>query len=133
MRNNRFGQRKGRLWLEQARRDAVGVRWEPTAAVPILAETVAWARNIPRAARHAQGFTRLEDFARHVKQLRAKRAKLREWHPDPVRRDLLDKLERIIDDRRDLTIAARRIAMFWWQPRMHVWLGDRHASRLQPQ
>jgi hypothetical protein len=64
MRNNRFGQRKGRLWLEQARRDAVWVRWEPTAAVSTLADTIPWAHSIPRAARHAQGFTRLEDFAR---------------------------------------------------------------------
>jgi hypothetical protein len=127
---NRCGQSKGRLRLERARRGAVGVRWEPTAAVPALAETIAWARSIPRAGRQAQGFTRLADFARHVKQLRAKRAELREWHPDPVRRDVLDRLERIIGDRKDLTIAARRIARFWWQPRMYVWwrAGMPHAQ-----
>ena len=127
---NGCGQSKGRLRLERARRSAVGVRWEPTAAVPTLAETTAWARSIPRAGHQAQGFTRLADFARHVKQLRTKRAKLREWHPDPVRRDVLDKLERIIGDRKDLTIAARRIARFWWQPRMYVWwrAGMPHAQ-----
>jgi hypothetical protein len=46
---------------------------------------------------------------------------LREWRPDPVRRNILDTLERIIEDRKDLTLAAHRIARFWWQPRKYVW------------
>jgi hypothetical protein len=127
---NRCGQKSGRLLLDRARRSAVGAHWESATAVPTLAETLAWAPSIPTAAREAQGFTRVLDFARRVKRLREERAKLREWHPDPVRRDLLDKLQRIMDDRNDLTITARRIARFWWQPRMYVWLrgGIPHAQ-----
>jgi hypothetical protein len=118
---NGCGQKRGRFLLDRACRSAIGAHWEPTTAVPTLAETVVWARSIPKAAREAQGFTRVLDFARQVKQLREERAKLRAWHPDPVRRDLLDKLQRIMDDRKDLTITARRIARFWWKPRMYVW------------
>lgn len=36
-----------------------------------LAQTVAWARCVPRSARMAQGFTRTDNFARHVKRVRA--------------------------------------------------------------
>lgn len=118
-----FPKGKARLWLQRARRNAVGACGEPAEAVPTLAETIAWARTIPLAAREAQGFTRLADFARHVKQLREKRAKLSEWRPDPVRRSILDRLEVIIDDREDLTAAAHRIAKFRWQPELYVWWG----------
>jgi hypothetical protein len=54
-------------------------------AAPLsLAETLNWARHIPRAAREAQGFKRITDFARHVKQLRIKRAELRKQQPDSI-------------------------------------------------
>jgi hypothetical protein len=120
---NGCGQTYGRLLHDKVRCAAVGARWEPRTSVPSLKETIAWARRIPRAARAAQGFTRLVNFARYVKQLRAKRAKLREWHPEPVRRDILDKLECILNERKDLIITARRRARFTWKPRMYVWWG----------
>jgi hypothetical protein len=91
-------------------------------AAPLsVADTVKWARRIPRAAREAQGFTRIADFARHVKQLRAKRAELRKQHPDPVRRAILDTLERIMFDRTDLRKAARREANANCHPNFPVW------------
>jgi len=86
-----------------------------------LRETIKWARGIPRSARVAQGYPRIADFARNVKRLRAKRAKLRECQPDPLRRDILDKLDRILADRADLFISARRAAKCWWWPQMNVW------------
>ena len=86
-----------------------------------VADTAKWARRIPRAAREAQGFTRIADFARHVKQLRAKRAELRKQHPDPVRRAILDTLERIMFNRADLRKAARREAKANCHPNFPVW------------
>src|SRR5262249_52143758 len=82
-----------------------------------------WARRIPLSARKAQGFSRIIDFARHVKQLRAKRAELRRQHPDPIRRSILDALDRVLLERSDLLIAARREAGFWWGPHVNAWWG----------
>ena len=105
---------------EQARWRACGLA--PKVVRPItLGETIEWARRIPRSARKAQGHTRIADFARHVKRLRAERAKLRECQPDPLRRNILDKLDRILADRPDLFIAARRAAKCWWRPQFNVW------------
>lgn len=107
---------------EQARWGPCGQRVPRKTERPItLGETIQWARSIPRSARAAQGYARLRDFARHVKRLRAERAKLRERQPDPLRRDILDKLDRILADRHDLFVAARREAKFWWSPHVHVW------------
>jgi hypothetical protein len=112
---------RGALY-EQARWRACGFRRAPTGARPTtLSETIEWARRIPRSAREAQGYTRMVNFARHVKRLRAERARLREREPDPLRRDILDKLDRILADRPDLFIAARRAAKCWWRPQMNVW------------
>src|SRR5262245_6306358 len=91
---------------------------------PTLGETIDWARLIPRSARVAQGYPRISDFARHVRRIRAERAKLRERNPDPLRREILAKLDRILADRRDLFVAARREAKFWWGPRVHAWWGS---------
>ena len=110
---------RGALY-EQARWRACGRT--PTVARPItLSETIEWAQRIPRSAREAQGYTRIADFARHVKRLRAERAKLRAQQPDPLRREMLNKLERILADRPDLFIAARRAAKCWWRSQMNVW------------
>jgi hypothetical protein len=53
----------------------------------------------------------------------AQRAELRNQHPDPLRRAILDTLDRVVADRTDLKIAARRAAGFWWQPPFNVWWG----------
>jgi hypothetical protein len=87
----------------------------------LLRDTITWARSVPRSARVAQGFTRVTDFARAVQKLRVERAALRQWHPDPLRRNILDRLDRIVADRADLNRAARREAKVWWTPRMNVW------------
>jgi hypothetical protein len=71
----------------------------------------------------AQGYPRITDFARQVKRIRAERTELRERKPDPVRCEILDKLDRILADRPDLFVAARREAGFWWGPRVNVCWG----------
>jgi hypothetical protein len=107
---------------EQARWGACGQLVPAKAEKPLtLGETIQWARLIPRSARVAQGYLRITDFARHVKGIRAERAKLRERKPDPLRREILDKLDRIMAERHDLFVAARREAKFWWSPRVRVW------------
>src|SRR5262245_4386706 len=82
-----YDQKTGGALYEKLRWRACGVRKPPkTIYIPLtLAETLNWARRIPHSARKAQGFTRIIDFARHVRQLRAKRAELRRRHPDPIR------------------------------------------------
>ena len=65
-----------------------------TTAPLSLKETVEWARQVPRSARVAQGFERFGDFARSVQRLRAKRIEPRKQRPDPLRRAILDTLER---------------------------------------
>ena len=136
-----FGHKEGTFLYEEERLRSCGLpkvrvkRGTPRS----VADTVKWARRIPRAAREAQGFTRIADFARHVKRLRAKRAELRKQHPDPVRRAILDKLERIMFYRTDLRKAARRKAKanchpdfpVWWsgsKPRLYTGIRlERHA------
>jgi hypothetical protein len=116
-------QKKGRLLHEQARRRAVGLR-APSRLPPgplTLGQTIRWARRILRASRLAQGFPDIAEFARHVRQLRAERAELRAWQPDPLRRDILDRLDRVIQGRPDLIREARLVAGFWWKPRLTVW------------
>jgi hypothetical protein len=115
----------GRTLYENTRWRACGAR-KPrlTAKKPLtLGKTVKWARRLPRSAVAAQGFTRIIDFARHVKKVRAKRADLRTQHPDPTRRAILDALDRVLLDRRDLLIAACRESGFWWEPPVNVWWG----------
>jgi hypothetical protein len=60
-----------------------------------------------------------------VKQLRAKRAALRKQHPDPLRRAILDTLERIMFDRTDLRKAARRAVNANYHPDFPVWWNGR--------
>jgi hypothetical protein len=98
-----YGYTEGTFLYEQGRLRSCGLPQVRTrrAAPLTLAATVKWARRIPRSAREAQGFTRILDFARHVKELRAKRAELRKQRPDPLRRAILDTLERIMSDRFD--------------------------------
>src|SRR5262245_62109540 len=104
---------------EQARWGACGINCPPKVERPLtLRETIEWARSIPQSAREAQGHTRLVDFARRVKQVRVERAKLRERHPDLLRRAILDKLDRILAGRLDLFVEARRAAKFCWKPRL---------------
>jgi len=119
-----YHQETGRALYENERWAVCGLGAAPNSIVPLtLGETLQWARRIPRSARVAQGFTRLSEFARNVKQLRAKRAEWRKKYPDPLRRATLARLDRVLDDRRDLVIAARREAAFWWKPRVNVWWG----------
>jgi hypothetical protein len=117
--------RRAALSARKAREAGCGFGEAPISApAPLtLGETLEWALRIPRSARVAQGFTRIADFARKVKQLRAERAALRRRHPDPLRRAILDTLDRVLADRSDLVIAARREAGFWWSPRLNVWWG----------
>lgn len=107
-----YGHKEGTFLYEEARLRSCGLpEVRNGRAAPLsVADTVKWARRIPRAAREAQGFTRIADFARHVKRLRAKRAELGKQHPDPLRRGILDTLDRIMFDRTDLRKAARREA-----------------------
>jgi hypothetical protein len=118
-------QKTGHALCERAREAGCRLGEAPISApVPLtLGETLEWARRIPRSARVAQGFTRIADFARKVKQLRGERAALRRQHPDPLRRAILDTLDRVLADRSNLVIAARREAGFWWNPRVNVWWG----------
>jgi hypothetical protein len=121
-----YGQRKGRLLYEQARADACGFRRpavRPTKPLCLI-ETMEWARRVPRSARLAQGFPHTKDFAHGVKQLRAQRAELRKHHPDPLRRTILDALERILSNREDLRKAARREAHAHWRPKFSVRWGS---------
>jgi hypothetical protein len=99
-----YDQKTGRSLCERAREAGCGRGQAPiTAPAPLtLGETLDWARRIPRSARVAQGFTRIADFARKVKQLRAERAELRNHSPDPLRRAILDTLDRVLADRSDL-------------------------------
>ena len=105
-----YGRRKGRLLCEQARAEACGLPLQRVRPPKPLGLTMLWADRIPRPARAAQGFHHVKDFARSVKELRARRAELQRQHPDPVRRAILDTLERILSDREDLREAARRQA-----------------------
>ena len=108
-----YHQETGRALYENERWAVCGLGAAPNSIVPLtLGETLQWARRIPRSARVAQGFTRLSEFARNVKQLRAKRAEWRKKYPDPLRRATLARLDRVLDDRRDLVIAARRERVF---------------------
>jgi hypothetical protein len=118
-----YGYQEGTFLYEQDRLLPCGlpkVRLRRTTPLSI-AETINWARRMPRAAWQAQGFTRIRDFARQVKQLRQKRAELRKPKPDPVRRAILDRLERIMLDRADLRKAARREAKANCHPDFPVW------------
>jgi hypothetical protein len=118
-----YGHKEGAFLYEEDRLHSCGLtkaRVERDAPLSV-ADTIKWARHIPRAAREAQGFTRIADFARHVKQLRADRAKLRKQHPDPVRRAILDALERIVFYRADLRKAARKEAKANCHPNFPVW------------
>jgi hypothetical protein len=109
----------GRALYEKARWGACGLGKAPSPVAPLtLSETIRWARRVPRSARVAQGFPRIIDFARKVKRLRTERAEVRRRHPNPLRRAILDKLDRVLTDRSDLVIAARREAHFWWKPRV---------------
>ena len=135
-----YGYQLGSFLYEQDRLLPCGlpkVRLRRTTPLSI-AKTIKWARRIPRAAWQAQGFTRIRDFARHVKQLRQKRAELRKPKPDPVRRAILDRLERIMFYRADLRKAARREAKAnchpefpaWWKgskPRLYIGVRYRRA------
>jgi hypothetical protein len=56
-----------------------------------------------------------------VKRLRAKRTELRKQHPDPLRRAILDTLERIMFYREDLRKAARRETNANCHPSFPVW------------
>jgi hypothetical protein len=118
-----YGYKEGTFLYEQGRLRPCGLpQVQIRRAAPLtLAATAKWARRIPRSAREAQGFTRILDFARHVKELRAKRAELRKPQPDPVRRAILDRLERIMFDRTDLKKAARRAAKANCHPEFPVW------------
>lgn len=136
------GYQQGTFLYERGRLRSCGLPARIRRAAPLnLAETIKWARHIPRAARVAQGFTRITDFARHVKQLHAKRIALRKQPPDPLPRAILDTLERIMFDRADLRKAARRAVNanyhpdfpVWWKgrkPRPHE--GVRHAYGYYP-
>jgi hypothetical protein len=90
--NGAYSHKEGTFLYEQDRLLACGIpkvrlrREKPLS----LGDTVKWARGIPRAGRAAQGFTRIKDFARHVKRLRERRAKLSKPQPDPLRREILD-------------------------------------------
>jgi hypothetical protein len=121
--NRALGHKEGTARYEQDRLRSCGFpRARIRAPAPLtLAQTVAWARRVPRSARAAQGFTRILDFARHVKRVRAKRAELRKRQPDPLRRAILDRLERIMLDRADLRKAARRAAKANCHPDFPVW------------
>src|SRR5262249_55828661 len=88
-----------------------------------LSETIEWAWSVPPSAVRAQGFTRIDDFARHVKQVRAKRAELRKQRPDPLRRGILDMLEPILLDCPYIQKAAVREAGVHRNPQFHVWWG----------
>lgn len=118
-----YDAKTGRALCERVHDARFGYRGPPitTPAALSLRETLEWARRIPSSARIAQGFTRIADFARHVKQLRAQRAELHKPYIDPLRRTILDTLDRIVSDRNDLVVAARREAGFWWKPRVNVW------------
>jgi hypothetical protein len=118
-----YGYKEGTFLYEQDRLRSCGLpKVRIRRATPLsLADTIKWARRIPRYARAAQGFTRIEDFARHVKQLRAKRAELRKPQPDPLRRAILDTLERIMFDCDGLRKAARRQAKANCHPEFPVW------------
>ena len=70
----------------------------------------------------AAGFTRIIDFARHVKQLRVTRAELRRQHLDPIRRSILDALDRVLLDRRDLLTEACSEARCWGA-QINAWWG----------
>jgi hypothetical protein len=119
-----YGRRKGRLLCEQARAEACGLPLQRVRPPKPLGLTMLWADRIPRPARAAQGFHHVKDFARSVKELRARRAELQRQHPDPVRRAILDTLERILSDREDLREAARRQARARGRPRFNVWWGS---------
>jgi hypothetical protein len=118
-----YGHKEGTCLYEEDRLLSCGLpKVHIGNAAPLsVADTVKWARRIPRAAREAQGFSRITDFARHVKRLRAKRAELRKQHPDPVRRAILDALERIMFYRTDLRKAARQEAKANCHPNFPVW------------
>src|SRR5262249_11711608 len=119
---SRYGQKQARLLQEQLRRRAYGLRGRPATFTPLtLAQTVAWSRRVPRSARIAQGFAHIDDFARHVKQVRSKRAELHRCHPHPLRHSILETLKRIFSDRDDLMKAARREARAHWRPHVEVW------------
>src|SRR5262245_9375196 len=114
---SRYGQKQTLRLHEQARLRALGLRGKPKTFTPLtLAQTIAWARRVPRSARVAQGFRRIDDFARRVKLVRAKRAELRRCHPHPLRQSILETLERVLYDRDDLMKAARREARAHWGP-----------------
>jgi hypothetical protein len=88
-----------------------------------LAQTIVECRNIPRTARVSQGFPRLNDFARHVRRLRAARTARRARNLaqsdsdtgvlSPERVTILARLTRIIEDDARLRLAARRGAVDW--------------------
>src|SRR5262249_29898358 len=118
-----YGHREGRLLHEQVQLTASGIRWEAARAPFTLSETIEWAWSVPPSAVRAQGFTRIDDFARHVKQVRAKRAELRKQRPDPLRRGILDMLEPILLDCPYIQKAAVREAGVNCNPQFHVWWG----------
>jgi hypothetical protein len=117
----RYGQKQAYLLQEQARLRACGLRGKPKTFTPrTLAQTIEWARRLPRSALVAQGFTRIDDFARHVGQVRAERAELRKRHPHPLRHSILETLKRILSHRDDLMKAAWQEARAHWRPHFEV-------------
>lgn len=124
MMKSRYAKKEALLLQEEALLHALGLRGKPKTFTPLtLAQTAAWARCVPHSARMAQGFTRIDDFARHVKRVRAKRAELRRCHPHTLRHSILEMLERVLSDRDDLMKAARREARAHWRPQFAVWWG----------
>lgn len=84
-----------------------------------LQATIRELRRVPRAARVAQGFSRLRDFARHVLRVRAQRAELREkvealtgryGSIRTVRREIERRLQKLVDADQRLRQMARQAA-----------------------